>query len=277
MAMTFFVAPASSTPVDVVVGVDAEPLRRERGLHAPRQLGVVRTRRRRWPGRYCASSRGDVRARTAPRAASRSVGPLVPSRSTSAMICVGRSSVSFSMPLATETIGTPAGSVRLEPLPDAAHVLRRDGREDHAWRRAKQSASLAVRRTPGGTFTPGSRRRCSRSWMRRSIDSSNAPHIVTSCPPCVSRIEQTVAIAPSPRIVTRSGILEAIVNACGAVRHVPAGRGAWQPTPDRRLVCALSCAMTVPVPLCAGLAENQHSDVAASRSCLSPAERMHAR
>src|SRR5690349_473732 len=40
--------------------------------------------------------------------------------------------------------------------------------------------------------------------MRRSIDSSNAPHMVTSWPFCVSRIEQTVAIAPSPRMVMRS-------------------------------------------------------------------------
>src|SRR5262245_59296824 len=43
--------------------------------------------------------------------------------------------------------------------------------------------------------------------MSRSIDSSNAPQIVTSWPPVVSRIEQTVPIAPSPRIVMRSGML----------------------------------------------------------------------
>jgi hypothetical protein len=42
--------------------------------------------------------------------------------------------------------------------------------------------------------------------MSRSIDSSNAPHIVTSNPPVLSRIEQTVAIAPSPRIVIDSAM-----------------------------------------------------------------------
>jgi hypothetical protein len=72
----------------------------------------------------------------------------------------------------------------------------------------KQSESLAVRRTAGGTLTPGSRRRCSRSWSSRSMDSSNAPHMVTPWPFDVSRIEQTVAIAPSPRIVTCSGMTE---------------------------------------------------------------------
>jgi hypothetical protein len=71
---------------------------------------------------------------------------------------------------------------------------------------AKHSASLAVSRTDDGTFTPLSSRAFSRFCMSRSIDSSNAPHIVTACPPCVSRIEQTVAIAPSPRIVMRSGM-----------------------------------------------------------------------
>ena len=50
----------------------------------------------------------------------------------------------------------------------------------------------------------GQQPRCSRSCISRSIDSSNAPHMVTACPPVVSRMEQTVAMAPSPRIVTRS-------------------------------------------------------------------------
>ena len=114
------------------------------------------------------------------------------------MICVGRSSVPFSIPLATETIGTSLGTrgrsrcqtLRMYCVGIAERIIVVP---------AKQSSSLAVRRTPAGTLTPGSRRRCSRSWSRRSIDSSNAPHIVTACPPVVSRIEQTVAIAPSPR------------------------------------------------------------------------------
>ena len=54
--------------------------------------------------------------------------------------------------------------------------------------------------------TPGRNVCCSRSCSRRWMASSNAPHRVTSCPLAVSRIEQTVAIAPSPTIVTHSPI-----------------------------------------------------------------------
>src|SRR6478672_8334848 len=85
---------------------------------------------------------------------------------------------------------------------------------------SKQSSSLAVRRTVAGTFAPGSRREFSRFCTRRSIDSSNAPHIVTACPPCVRRIEQTVAIAPSPRIVTCSAI-DRIVASAGRSESLP--------------------------------------------------------
>ena len=121
------------------------------------------------------------------------------------MICVGRSSVSFSIPLATETIGTPAGTCGLSRF-QTPRMYCVGIAERISVAPAKQSASLAVSRTLGGTRTPGSSRRFSRFWISRSIDSSNAPHIVTPWPPCVSRIEQTVAIAPSPRMVMCSGI-----------------------------------------------------------------------
>src|SRR5476649_1021294 len=42
--------------------------------------------------------------------------------------------------------------------------------------------------------------------MSRLIDSSNTPQSVTLCPPWLRIREQTVAIAPSPTIVTRSDI-----------------------------------------------------------------------
>src|SRR5882672_1089228 len=123
--------------------------------------------------------------------------------STSAMICVGRSSVLFSIPLATDTIGTFGGKCR----PTRCQTSRMycvGTAESTIEQFSKQSISLAVRRTFLGTCTPGRKRRFSRFWISRSTDSSNAPHMTTSWPRWLRRTEQTVAMAPSPRMVMLS-------------------------------------------------------------------------
>jgi hypothetical protein len=132
-------------------------------------------------------------------------GQVTPGESTSAMICVGRSSVSISMPLATETSGTSLGTNGLS-LVQTLRMYCVGMALTTSEQLPKASESLAVSRTAWGIFAPRSRRVFSRVWISRSIDSSNAPQMVTSLPPLVSMIEQTVAMAPSPRIVTFSGI-----------------------------------------------------------------------
>lgn len=75
------------------------------------------------------------------------------------MIWLGRSSVPTSIPLATDTIGTPAGTCGASRVhTDRMYCVGTAERISVGGGAAKQSASLAVRCTPAGTRTPGSSR-----------------------------------------------------------------------------------------------------------------------
>ena len=116
---------------------------------------------------------------------------------------VGRASVSRSIPLATDTTGTPAGTsdAKRPNTPRICCVGIDASTRSQPW---KASSGSFVHTSPAGSGCPGRYFAFSRRSRIVAICSASRPQSVTERPLSTSSEAITVAIAPLPITATRS-------------------------------------------------------------------------